>query len=173
MSLLLPGIVACCYITCLPIQLHELPTHSSCPALVATADTGKTKEWRNPFLPYEQALWVANMGGEWALGVGPALQQQVYLRLQVVHLTSPAHGLISPPPCVSYLLLCAPAESHVLLLNKFNIVPWHCLVVTSDYQSQLDDLNAVDLGATWRVLQVRGGGSLPACTLCMPWARRR
>ena len=107
------------------------------------------------------------------LGVGPALQQQVNLRLQVVHLTSPAHGLISPPPCVSYLLLCAPAESHVLLLNKFNIVPWHCLVVTSDYQSQLDDLNAVDLGATWRVLQVRGGGSLPACTLCMPWARRR
>ena len=49
----------------------------------------------------------------------------------------------------------------MLLLNKFNIVPWHCLVVTSDYQSQLDDLNAVDLGATWRVLQVRGGGSLP------------
>jgi hypothetical protein len=93
--------------------------------------------------------------------VGPALQKQVNLRLQVFHLASPAYGLISHPPCLSHLLVCVPAESHVLLLNKFNIVPWHCLVVTSEYQSQLDDLNATDLDATWRVLQVGGWGSLP------------
>ena len=56
------------------------------------------------------------------------------------------------------------AESHVLLLNKFNIVPWHCLVVTSEFQLQLDDLNAADLATTWRVLQVRGL-SLGGCWL--------
>ena len=55
--------------------LHYMPGQSTCmyckltllPALVAAGDTGKKKEWRNPFLPYEQALWVANMGGERAL----------------------------------------------------------------------------------------------------------
>ncbi|KAL4440048.1 hypothetical protein ABPG75_003049 [Micractinium tetrahymenae] len=71
------------------------------------------KEWRNPFLPYERALWVADLGA-----------------------------------------------SHVLLLNKFNIVPWHCLVVTADFRSQLDDMDAADWAATWAVLQSMPHGGL-------------
>ncbi|KAL4423467.1 hypothetical protein ABPG77_005419 [Micractinium sp. CCAP 211/92] len=76
------------------------------------------KEWRNPFLPYEEALWVADLGA-----------------------------------------------SHVLLLNKFNIVPWHCLVVTSQFRSQLEDLDAADWAATWAVLQdmPRGGLAFYNC----------
>lgn len=57
---------------------------------------------------------------------------------------------------------------------QFNIVPWHCLVVTAEYRSQLDDLDAADLAATWAVVQVRRGadgcGCLQsgsaACTFC-------
>ncbi len=45
-------------------------------------------------------------------------------------------------------------DSHVLLLNKFNIVPWHCLVVTAEFHRQEEDLDAGDLAATWRVMQV-------------------
>ncbi|KAI7841171.1 hypothetical protein COHA_005137 [Chlorella ohadii] len=71
------------------------------------------KEWRNPFLPYDRALWVADLGA-----------------------------------------------SHVLLLNKFNIVPWHCLVVTAEFRSQLDDLDAADLAATWVVVQAMPRGGL-------------
>lgn len=71
------------------------------------------KEWRNPFLPYDRALWVEDL-----------------------------------------------AASHVLLLNKFNIVPWHCLVVTAEYRSQLDDLDAHDLAATWAVVQAMPHGGL-------------
>lgn len=75
--------------------------------------TGARKEFCNPFLPYEQALWVANLG-----------------------------------------------DSHVLLLNKFNIVPWHCLVVTAEFHRQEEDLDAGDLAATWRVMQSMPHGGL-------------
>lgn len=34
----------------------------------ASAAAGAKKEWRNPFLPYERALWVADLGGGWAAG---------------------------------------------------------------------------------------------------------
>lgn len=48
------------------------------------------------------------------------------------------------------------SETHKLLLNKFNVVPHHLLVVTRDFQSQQDPLNESDLAATWQVLQVSG-----------------
>ncbi|KAI8462453.1 MAG: ATP adenylyltransferase-domain-containing protein [Monoraphidium minutum] len=63
------------------------------------------KAWVNPFLPYEEALWV---------------------------------GHLSP--------------THTLLLNKFNVVAKHVLVVTRQFESQADPLNANDLGATMKVL---------------------
>ncbi|PSC73596.1 ATP adenylyltransferase [Micractinium conductrix] len=79
----------------------------------AAAEGAPEKEWRNPFLPYEQALWVADLGAE-----------------------------------------------HVLLLNKFNIVPWHCLVVTAQFQRQEEPLNAADWAATWAVMQCMPRGGL-------------
>lgn len=61
----------------------------------------------------------------------------------------------------------------MLLLNKFNIVPWHCLVVTSQFRSQLDDLDAADWAATWAILQVchLAGGSVQAAGQPMHAAR--
>jgi ATP adenylyltransferase/5',5'''-P-1,P-4-tetraphosphate phosphorylase II len=56
---------------------------------------------RNPFLPYEEDLWVAHL-----------------------------------------------SDTHTLLLNKFNVVPHHVLVVTRQYESQQDRLNSRDLAAT-------------------------
>lgn len=43
-------------------------------------------------------------------------------------------------------------------------MPWHCLVVTAEFRSQLDDLDAADLAATWVVVQVCGWVGL--------WARQ-
>ena len=67
----------------------------------------RSKDWTNPFLPYDEALWVGHL-----------------------------------------------SESHTLLLNKFNLVEHHVLVVTRDFQSQDDPLNAADLHNTLRVVQV-------------------
>jgi ATP adenylyltransferase/5',5'''-P-1,P-4-tetraphosphate phosphorylase II len=47
------------------------------------------------------------------------------------------------------------SDTHTLLLNKFNIVPHHVLVVTRDFQQQSDPLKLEDFEATWAVLQVR------------------
>jgi ATP adenylyltransferase len=65
---------------------------------------GPPPGFRNPFLPYEEDLWVQHL-----------------------------------------------SDSHTLLLNKFNVVPHHVLVVTRKYESQQDPLNARDLAATQQV----------------------
>ncbi|KAK9806958.1 hypothetical protein WJX72_008674 [[Myrmecia] bisecta] len=52
------------------------------------------------------------------------------------------------------------SETHTLLLNKFNVVAHHLLVVTRDFQSQLDPLNARDFAATLQVLQSMPQGGM-------------
>ncbi|GBG00602.1 phosphorylase [Raphidocelis subcapitata] len=69
--------------------------------------------WVNPFLPYEEALWVAHL-----------------------------------------------SPTHTLLLNKFNVVAKHVLVVTRGFESQTDPLNANDLEATVQVLRAFPAGAV-------------
>ncbi|KAG1663388.1 hypothetical protein FOA52_007125, partial [Chlamydomonas sp. UWO 241] len=59
----------------------------------------------NPFLPYEEALWVAHL-----------------------------------------------SDTHTCVLNKFNVVPYHSLVVTRKFESQGDPLNAQDLAGASALL---------------------
>ena len=40
---------------------------------------------------------------------------------------------------------------HVLLLNKFNVVENHLLVVTREFEQQTDPINANDFAAVWEV----------------------
>lgn len=63
------------------------------------------REWRNPFLPYEEDLYVRHL---------------------------PPH--------------------HVLLLNKFNVVDNHLLIVTTEFEQQTDPINAKDFKSVWEVL---------------------
>jgi len=86
-------------------------------------DTPK-KEFKNPFLPYEEDLWVAHL-----------------------------------------------SPSHTLLLNKFNVVDHHTLVVTRDFQSQEDPLNARDLEAALRAILSYPSGAL-AFYNCGPFSGR-
>ncbi|HXV62655.1 MAG TPA: phosphorylase [Vicinamibacteria bacterium] len=60
----------------------------------------------NPFLPYEQALFVAEV-----------------------------------------------SDTHVVLLNKFNVMPMHLLVVTREYEEQESLLSRADFEAAWRLMQ--------------------
>jgi len=52
------------------------------------------------------------------------------------------------------------STTHSLLLNKFNIVPHHVLVVTQNFQHQTDPLNTADLAATWQTLHSMPQGGL-------------
>lgn len=67
----------------------------------------------NPFLPYEEDLWVAHL-----------------------------------------------SESHTMLLNKYNVVDHHALVVTRAFESQEDPLNARDLDAVLRAVSCYPTGAL-------------
>lgn len=67
----------------------------------------------NPFLPYDEALWVGHL-----------------------------------------------SDTHTLLLNKFNVVQHHLLVVTRQFESQLDWLTEADFEATCTVLQAFPSGAL-------------
>lgn len=62
----------------------------------------------NPFLPYDEDLWVQHL-----------------------------------------------SDSHTLLLNKFNLVDHHVLVVTRAFESQDDALTAADLVASHSIVLVR------------------
>ncbi|MGH0035033.1 MAG: ATP adenylyltransferase family protein [Myxococcota bacterium] len=73
----------------------------------------------DPFLPYEQALFVADL-----------------------------------------------SATHVALLNKFNVIPLHLLLVTRAYRSQDEPLDADDFTALWRCLgQIDGLGFYNGGTL--------
>lgn len=71
------------------------------------------KQWRNPFLPPDPALFVRHL--------------------------SPTHSLV---------------------LNKFNIVAHHVLVITQEFERQEDPLNAADLAAAWAVMRCMPSGGL-------------
>jgi len=53
------------------------------------------------------------------------------------------------PPDPELLIDVLPGGTHNLLLNKFNVVPFHLLVTTVNFQSQMDILNINDLRSTW------------------------
>eukprot|EP00963_Diacronema_lutheri_P014109 scaffold2858_cov659-Pavlova_lutheri.AAC.80 len=58
------------------------------------------------------------------------------------------------------LWCCDLSETHVLLLNKFNVVPHHTLVVTKEFKSQEDPLEIDDVKALWDTLLCYPSGSL-------------
>lgn len=68
----------------------------------------KDGEFHNPFLPYEENLWVQHL-----------------------------------------------SDTHTLLLNKFNLVDHHLLVVTRKFEHQEEPLNIQDIDATMKVVKVR------------------
>jgi ATP adenylyltransferase len=50
-------------------------------------------------------------------------------------------------------------ENHVLILNKFNVVNYHLLIITRKFESQDSILNIEDFSALWKVLkQINGLG---------------
>lgn len=71
------------------------------------------KAWKDPFAPYDEALWVDHL-----------------------------------------------SPTHTLLLNKFNVVAYHVLVVTKQFEHQTDPLNLQDLEATWQTVQAIPQGAL-------------
>lgn len=58
------------------------------------------------------------------------------------------------------LWCCDLSDTHVLLLNKFNVVPHHTLVVTKEFKSQEDPLESTDVEALWATLQCYPSGAL-------------
>jgi hypothetical protein len=83
----------------------------------------------NPFLPYDEELWVADLN-----------------------------------------------KTHTLLLNKFNLVDHHTLVVTREFEKQEVPLTAADLASTLAVMAVsvpkigHGALGLPLLVQSLPSA---
>ena len=51
------------------------------------------------------------------------------------------------------LFVCDISSSHLCLLNKFNIVDGHLLIVTRDFEEQEDLINLHDFAALWSCMQ--------------------
>lgn len=47
------------------------------------------------------------------------------------------------------------SDTHTCLLNKFNVVAHHSLVVTREFERQTDPLDAADFDVTLQLLQVQ------------------
>ena len=68
------------------------------------------------------------------------------------------------------------SATHMLRLNKFNVVPYHSLVITRQFEAQTDALNEADWSAAWQTVQVRlcsanlclSAAECPACDLTQP-----
>lgn len=58
------------------------------------------------------------------------------------------------------LFVCHLSSTHSLVLNKFNIVPYHALVITREFVPQEEPLTAADFSATWQVLTAMPRGGL-------------
>lgn len=52
------------------------------------------------------------------------------------------------------------SETHSLVLNKYNIVPHHVLIITKEYESQLNPLNDRDFVATWMAMEAMPDGGM-------------
>ena len=87
-------------------------------------------------------------------------QQQVRLCLACSEgdqASRPPDPFANPNPA---LVVARLAPDHLLLLNKFNVVAHHLLVITEQFEHQSERLTVGDLAATWRVLQASYAGCL-------------
>jgi len=69
----------------------------------------------------------------------------------------PANPFLPPEEA---LVVAQLSDTHTLLLNKFNVVAHHVLVVTRKFQHQTDALNAADFEATLQVLRAMPSGGV-------------
>jgi len=58
------------------------------------------------------------------------------------------------------LFVCHLSSTHSLVLNKYNIVPHHALVITREFVPQEEPLTAADFSATWQVMHAMPKGGL-------------
>jgi ATP adenylyltransferase len=80
------------------------------PARKQAARAGEQAARTNPFLPYDEALWVADL-----------------------------------------------SDTHICLLNKFNVVERHALLVTRAFEDQQQPLRVADFAALWSCLEETSG----------------
>ena len=61
------------------------------------------------------------------------------------------------------------SATHMLRLNKFNVVPYHSLVITCRFEAQTDPLNEADWSAAWQTAQVKlcSASSCPSAVACV------
>lgn len=104
----------------------------------------------------------------------PILDADIILRVSSIIKDKPVHAAsrssvgpqrTSPPnnPFLPYdpaMWVCDLSSTHTLLLNKFNLVDHHVLIITKAYQQQESMLNAADWAATHAVLHAMQPGGL-------------
>jgi len=101
-----------------------------------------------------EAITLPYDGVDFVIRIAKALQKKPVLNDQK-HLVNSKSPFL--PPYDPFLLVGSISATHVLLFNKFNIVLHHLLLVTKEYESQHEGLNAMDFEASHKLLQEKEG----------------
>lgn len=134
-------------------QSRHTPTAADLPPACPPARTlrpekqsdGKPKAWVNPFLPYEEALWVAHLSPSHTL-----LLNKFNVVEKVRALQGGGAAPILVAACPRHLHACV-CQGNLLRDAHWLAPAQHVLVVTREFESQADPLNARDLGGAMQV----------------------
>ncbi|CAG8443685.1 13313_t:CDS:2 [Acaulospora colombiana] len=100
-------------------------------------------------------------GIEFEIRISPSLAKKPAGDLDKVTDESTQKPKVNPFLPYNQELLVQEHGKHVILLNKFCVVPYHLLVVTKEYEKQTDRLNSSDLESAWYcIMQIKSHTSL-------------
>ena len=89
-------------------------------------------------------------GISFVVRVAANLQRKAHEKQRLDHQTQPADPFLPPEPA---LTLGQIGDSHLAVLNKFNVVERHLLLVTRRFEDQQRLLTPADFAALWQCLQ--------------------
>ena len=94
--------------------------------------------------------WLEQDGIPFVVRVAANLQRKAQEKQRVDHQAQPADPFLPPEPA---LTLGQIGDSHLAVLNKFNVVERHLLLVTRRFEDQQRLLTPADFAALWQCLQ--------------------
>jgi len=97
---------------------------------------------------------ITDRGVDFVIRVAKAFQNKPVLNDQKHLINSKSPFL---PPYDPYLYVGSISDTHILIFNKFNVLPYHLLLVTKEYQSQYEGLNVTDFEGSYKLLQEKEG----------------
>ncbi|MDN3647730.1 DUF4922 domain-containing protein [Reinekea marina] len=110
-------------------------------------DTAKKATLSGHLIHYKSILYcIESDGNQVVVRIAPELSTAKYPKSS----TKPNNPFLPPEPELTVTSLC---NSHNLVLNKYSVIPNHCLLTTQEFVSQTDQLHLSDFKAIEAVLR--------------------